>query len=83
MVFTWELVRQTGDIIPLLGHMIPIAGYRGEARYASILKYTLSTDDIQSMLRCIVRVDEEREAKNEELIPFHGMCNMLNDKTPG
>ena len=74
ITFTWELVRRNGDVITLPGFSVKL-NYR-YGSYCSALNYTLSTDDIQSMLRCIARVDDEThgicEAKKEKRIHSYG-----------
>ena len=50
-----------------------------DANYFSALDYIFSIDDIQSILRCMVHVDDKTrgsyEAQVEELIPSYGKCN--------
>ena len=80
MDFTWELVRSNGDVITLPGYMeFTTKLQHNDAAYISSLNYTMSTDDFQGMIRCIVRVNHEThgryEAKDERLIPCCGMCN--------
>ena len=78
MDFIWELVRPNGDITTLPGDLKPSVKLRDSfATYTSALSYTLSTDDIQSILRCTVQLEDETldgyEAKDEEPIPYYSM----------
>ena len=81
MAFTWELVRRNGDIITLLGYKpnsAAISRNHNAVTHESTLNYTLSSDDAQSTLRCIVRVDEKYqgsyETMAEECIPAYSTC---------
>ena len=77
---TWELVGRNGDVTTLPGYMTSAHRHsrRRGIKCMSALNYTLSTDDVQSILRCIVRVYDENfeayEAKNEVRIPSYGRC---------
>ena len=78
VTFIWEIERN-GEVITHPGCTEPPThDHKGSTKYFSALKYIPSTGDIQSILRCIVRVDDEIykncEAKDEELIPSYGTC---------
>ena len=77
VTFIWELVQQNGDVITLPGYIRDI--YHNETRYISMLNYTLSSHDAQSILRCVVLVDDDTlgrcESKDEERILSYGKCN--------
>ena len=83
MTFTWELVRRNGNVITLPGYNLKRYCISGRSSYNSALNYSLPTDDIQSMLRCIARVDDEThrsyKAKAGIPIPSYGTCD---DKVP-
>ena len=86
VTFTWELVRQNGDVITIPGNMMNVTyeGWDHLPYHSSTLNYTLKYDTIHSMLRCIMHVTGEEthgsyKAKIEERIPSPGMCN---DKVP-
>ena len=76
MTITWKLIQWNGDVITLPGYMKTGHEVWFDNKYISSLNYTLSTDDSQLMLRCIVRVDDEirgrYEAKDEAHIPSCG-----------
>ena len=83
MTFIWVLARRNGDLITLPAYSRPSTDvFRSwtQVIYKSTLNYTLSTDDIQSILRCIVRMEDKiqggsYEAMNEKPIPSYSMCN--------
>ena len=79
MSFTWELVRPNGDAITLPGSSVEPVHQYSVVFYKSSLDYSLSTDDIQSTLRCIARLDYETygsyQAKTEQRIHSYGTCD--------
>ena len=78
MTFIWEIERN-GEVITHPGYTEPPThDHKGSTKYFSALKYIPSTGDIQSILRCIVRVEDETYGRyndeDEELIPSYGKC---------
>ena len=80
ITFVWQIERRDGNLTTLPGYMgTPSFDSPLDANYFSALDYIFSIDDIQSILRCMVHVDDKTrgsyEAKVEELIPSYGKCN--------
>ena len=76
VAFTWELVRQSGNVTTIPDGMKPsVEFWANSFTYTSKLNYTLSTDDTKSILRCIALLDDETlgryEAVDSEPVPSY------------
>ena len=77
LAFIWELIRRSGVVITFTDYIKQSQELWYGAKYIAALNYTVSTDDIQNVLRCTARVDGDTngsyEANDEKHIPSYGM----------